>query len=226
MPNKNIGFDMDGTLIDSSRNLRRVCFSCKHVGLQAPPLDIFRGHIGPPIQQIAKQLFPDADSKTLLELKNIFRDSYDNSLYIEYRLYDKVLECINELSKEPDFNLFIVTNKPTVPARNIVSKESLPFCESSIIGIDYKLLLGAGSRFKNKAEALQFYLNLHSLDPAHSVYIGDTVSDKIAAERCSVMFLASDYGFYSWGKCKVNGNLPASNFSILYNQLRAVLDAM
>jgi len=221
---QHIGFDMDGTLIDSSQGIHQAfSVACENVGLLPPPLDLFRRYIGPPIQDIAKVLFPDAPYSALLEIKNIFRASYDNSLYKEYTLYEDVQDRIHKLSRCPGLELFVVTNKPSIPAADIIKRESLPFHVENIVGIDKRLLQEKGSKFSSKADALQYYLSRKAADPAASIYIGDTPSDKLAAAKCSMRFLAVGYGFHAWEEHELRNSSVATGFSSVYMNLLAEL---
>ena len=163
-----------------------------------PSYASFCSLIGPSIQHIAKQLYPDLGAETVEGFRRVFRIDYDNLTYKLAEWYPGVRDCIKELSAMPHMSISIVTNKPTKPAVALIKSAGLFSCFAQIVGIDYLSVCLSGREFKSKTEALYYVLNSKSSELHHSVYVGDTPSDLEACECCSLQFIASLYGFHRW----------------------------
>lgn len=191
--------DLDGTLVDSSPGIyNSFALACTKYSLSPPSYDSFCSLIGPPIQQIAKRLYPDLDPDRVEGFRRVFRNDYDNLGYKMFRCYPDVPEIIKLLSTNPDISISIVTNKPTKPAVNLIASTGLASCFSKVVGIDYLSSSLSGSMFRSKAEALCCILESTSSQLLQSVYVGDTPSDLEACDRCNLPFIAALYGFHRW----------------------------
>ena len=195
----NLLLDLDGTLVDSSRGIyHSFVLACDNFSLSPPNYTSFCHLIGPPIQKIATQLFPDLDLKTIEEFRRIFRLDYDNLSYKMYEWYPGVVDTIKELSTCPGISMSIVTNKPSLPALELIKSSGLRSCFSQIVGIDYLSVFSNGPVFSSKSEALSHVLLSSPVDLLKSAYVGDTLNDLDACKRCNLQFIAALYGFHRW----------------------------
>lgn len=191
--------DLDGTLVDSSPGIyNSFVIACDKFSLPPPSYVEFCPLIGPPVQEIAAQLYPGFEPVSLEEFRRFFRDDYDNISYRMADWYPEVRDTLKALSTNAGISISIVTNKPTRPAFDLVRSEGLAFCFSRIVGIDFLAAYSAGSVFSSKAEALSYVLSSSSSELAKSVYVGDTPSDQEACGCCNLPFIAALYGFYRW----------------------------
>jgi len=191
--------DLDGTLVDSSPGIyHSFVLACDEFSLSPPSFSAFCPLIGPPIQEIATRLYPDLYPETLEEFRRLFRYDYDNLSYQMAEWYPGVRDTIELLSTKSDMSISLVTNKPTKPAHDLIRRAGLVSCFLQIVGIDYLAASSAGSVFSSKADALAYVLLSASSDLLQSVYVGDTLSDLEACERCNLPFIASLYGFHRW----------------------------
>lgn len=191
--------DLDGTLIDSSAGIyHSFCLACKDVSLEPPTLGSFCSYIGPPIQDIAKSLYPSLDQETLESFKSIFREDYDRKSYQNAEWYPGVIQNLNYLYKELGIKLTIVTNKPTRPAINLVKNGGCHEVFSRIVGIDYRVEHNAGQVFSSKAEALSYVLATEECKHFKSAYLGDTINDLNACKKCGLLFIGALYGYHQW----------------------------
>lgn len=195
----NLLLDLDGTLVDSSPGIyHSFCLACDKFSLSAPSYSLFCSLIGPPIQDIARQLFSNLDHSSIEEFRQIFRDDYDDLRYKMHEWYPGVLDTISSLKTSLAIDISIITNKPTHPALDLIESAGLISCISRIIGIDYLAIYDSGPVFSSKADALSYIIRLDSLDLRKSVYVGDTYSDLEACEHCKLPFIAALYGFHIW----------------------------
>lgn len=191
--------DLDGTLIDSSQGIyHSFCLACDQLSLSHPRFSEFCLLIGPPVQHIAKHFYPHLDQDSLDCFRVLFRADYDQSRYRLAEWYPDVIDNLRSISADLGIDLTIVTNKPTRPAVELVKSAFSRDFFSRIVGIDYRVVHGMGTAFRNKAEALSFVLASDSLDLSTTAYLGDTISDRDACEACNLLFIAALYGFHEW----------------------------
>jgi len=96
-------FDLDGTLVDSQRNIvRAVADAATQVGLAVPAANMIPRVIGLSLDEALAQLFPKADQTALTELDRIYRDCF-----VRYRampdyeepIFEGVHETLEALDK-------------------------------------------------------------------------------------------------------------------------------
>ena len=195
----NLFLDLDGTLIDSSSGIyHSFCLACRYASVKPPSLNEFCSYIGPPIQNIARRMYPDLDQKALEDFKNIFREDYDQASYRMASWYPDVIDTLHYLSADLGINLIIVTNKPSKPAINLVKEGGLLNIFSRVVGIDYRVMKNTGPIFNSKTEALSYVLNSDDFDLSRSAYLGDTLSDRDACQACDLLFVGALYGYHEW----------------------------
>jgi phosphoglycolate phosphatase len=209
--------DLDGTLVDSSPGIfHSFDIACHSLGLLPPQYEDFCCLIGPPVQHIAKALYPDLDHTSLEAFRQVFRKDYDELSYRKADWYPGVTDTLRSLVDYPLLQVSVVTNKPTKPALELVGASDVYHCISRVVGIDYLAVDGCGPVFASKAEALSYVLSSTSSDPAQSLYVGDTPSDQAACCQCQLPFAAVLYGFHRW-HAKERPPLYLERFSDLHS---------
>ena len=191
--------DLDGTLINSSPGIyHSFSLACLSLGLQVPSFNTFCRLIGPPVQDIANKLYPDLDAVALESFRRAFRDDYDHHSYRNAFWYPGVVETLCALGSDASLRISIVTNKPTLPSKELVRSAGLLPYFVDIFGIDYRVVHSTGAIFPNKAEALSYVLRTTHTHYSQSVYVGDTLGDQDACSRTQIPFIAALYGFHQW----------------------------
>lgn len=193
-------FDFDGTLADSSPGIyTSFQFACDKLNLQAPPFQAFKNSIGPPVQLLAQRFFPNLSELDLEAFRQIFRDDYDQHHFRYCEWYEGTKRTINLLAVLPGLTLAIVTNKPTHPTIELLKIAGLHDCFQLVVGIDYRIFVGARHVFATKAEAIRLARSLlNQGDESVAFYIGDTPSDREASDECGLHFIAATYGYHHW----------------------------
>ena len=210
---KNFIFDFDGTLADSSSGIYKAfCSSCLKTNLNPPNINYFKKFIGPPIDKLIYNIFPDIEDIQKNIFIESFRADYDKKFYKDINWYEDILETINFLIKERNGSIYIITNKPTLICIKLLKESKLIHLFEKVIGIDYRIFNNEhkGKVFDNKSTAIEYFFSNKNLIKDQSVYIGDTYNDKIAADKCKIKFIAAKYGFYDWDKDK-NSSLLSIN---------------
>ena len=129
----------DGTLFNSLDGIYAAySLSCNRIGCSAVNKSCFARYIGPPIFYIAQNLHPELSIDDLNKFVNCFRNFYDRYLYTRSSPYQYVDKLLSFLRESVEFNsINVVTNKPTLPTRNLLSEYKLFSYFDKVIGIDY-----------------------------------------------------------------------------------------
>jgi phosphoglycolate phosphatase len=193
----NIIFDFDGTLFDSSDGIYEAySLSCALTNTSRLNKPDFIAHIGPPIIHIAQKLHPELSDEKLGKFARYFRAHYDDYLYLKSYPYQDVHRLLNYLHTSNACGIIgVVTNKPTTPTLNLLSKYHLANYFDKVIGIDYLFIKQAGEPFESKSRAILYLKSLFPGSNSPYIYIGDTYSDQIAAQESNCEFISVNYGY-------------------------------
>jgi phosphoglycolate phosphatase len=109
-------WDLDGTLIDSQREIiYNLELAIQDAGIEVPE-QIKQIKIGPTIDVILSEMFPDNKKN---EIISNFRNRYDNSDFDMTKPFDGIA-CI--ISDTENFIHHIITNKPDFATKRILDK--------------------------------------------------------------------------------------------------------
>lgn len=196
MKYRNILFDLDGTLWDSTallaKNWNKIL--TKHNlpsgELQAEDMYPYMGLL---IKDVLKAMFPEITESQIKEIKEDL-EKIENETIRESggKLYEGVLETLKSLFK--DYDLFIVSNCQDGYIE--------AFLEYYGIGHLFKDFESHGRTGKTKAENIRLVLERNELLKTESVYAGDTQTDFDSAKANGLDFIFCEYGF---------GNLKEKN---------------
>jgi len=181
-------FDLDGTLIDSAREI----IGAVEVAVAATNLQawepITRSHVGPPIDQIIARVCPDASPDDIGAAVQRFRDIYDGSNMHLTEPYRGAQECLEQL-RENGVRVWIATNKPLKPTRRILDR----WFPERVDG--YCCIDSLAGRRLSKAEMFE-RLRTENLFRGEGVLaVGDGPSE-IEAAKCRGWFsVAALYGY-------------------------------
>lgn len=185
---KNIIFDVDGTLWDSTEVVAQAWNKAiAEVGKSKTVVssDILKKEFGKTMKVIADNLFQDADeaAKELIMQKCCH---YEHEALEENEsdlLYPDVAETIKELAKEN--NLYIVSNCQSGYIELFMKKAGI----ASYIK-DWECF---GDTGKVKGENIKLLMERNALTKA--VYVGDTQGDYEATVLAGIPFIFAAYGF-------------------------------
>ncbi|MHC1749831.1 MAG: HAD hydrolase-like protein [Cellulosilyticaceae bacterium] len=186
---KNILFDFDGTLADTSEGI----INCMHYALEnlerkkVPDNDI-KKIIGPPLPKMFEKILQSKDISIIDKGVFYFRERYSNYGLYELKLYDGVKETLDYLYNQ-NIELFIVTSKPYEFTINIIENLDVKKYFRDISGVK---LQGVS---KNKGDRIKELMDRHSLNPVETLMIGDRKEDFLAANQNSVDFIGMLYGY-------------------------------
>ncbi len=195
-----IVFDLDGTLIDSERDLcNSVNAALEHMG--RPHLDdhIIAGFVGNGAPMLVRRVLAVENGVSPDEIHDDeLATAYDVFLahYREHKLdfthtYDGVLDSLAALRSGPSAaprHLAVLTNKPVRPARAI--------CEG--LGMDCFFRIYGGDSFPLKKPdpmGLRTLMQEAGAGPHQTLMIGDSKVDVLTARNAGAWSLGCQFGF-------------------------------
>lgn len=184
-------FDLDGTLVDSFRDIFSALEgSATELGLPIPQEADVQRRMHLRLDQMVEVIFPDADAHRVIER---FRAIYDSSGYPNTRPYPGVERTIMALAQE-GCRMFVATNKRMIAAKAIVERLDIDGAIEMIATSDM------ASPPLEKADQVRLIITNERLEPARTALIGDTRGDWNAAEKNGISFILAAYGY---------GNIPS-----------------
>ena len=184
-------FDLDGTLIDSLPGIEQALAAAfATLGRTLPP-NTLRPLIGPPIRLIALRLDPTLTESETLEIERTYRSFYDNETWKSTSLFPEVESTLKALHRS-GHKLFILTNKPSLPARRILDHFTLTNLFTAIVTRD-----SISPPFPTKSAMLAHLLTHHDLDPKHCLLVGDTPEGRRSSPLQSPLLRPDDVRI--WG---------------------------
>jgi len=181
-------FDLDGTLIDSRKDLATsVNLMRSHYGLPPLPIDSIIGFIGDGVRSlVARSLVGtglDVD-----EAVSVQRPIYRAHLHDETTLYDGVDEGLRKLHAA-GHTLVVATNKPADATEIILVHFGIRPLFSRVYGG------GSGLALKPDPEMVSDAMNITGFAAVDTWMIGDNHTDLEAAHRAGVRSVFAGYGF-------------------------------
>lgn len=181
-------FDLDGTLIDTSKGLiSSIRYTINYFGLPKLDEDTIKSFIGPPIQNsFRKQYgFPENQIK---EIAAVFREHYKNADLLKAKPYDGIFDVFMRL-QNAGVEVAIATYKRQDYAFDLL--QYLGFCKYTdhIFGSDFEGKL-------KKKDIIELALKHTGVQRySDAVMIGDSDNDAVGAREIGAAFLGVTYGF-------------------------------
>lgn len=187
--NSTILFDLDGTLIDSSKSIL-TCFSTA-LGEEGivPAVPLTDAIIGPPLMETLALLAGTHNSKLLNQLADRFKWHYDTNGFKETVVFEGIDEMLKCLAAS-GIRLHIATNKRLFPTLRILEHLNWLKYFGEIFALD-RWTPSAINKTDMLKRALD-ELNLHQRSP---LYVGDRREDADAAGANSLPFALARWGY-------------------------------
>ena len=183
-----IAFDLDGTLIDSRRDLADSANQLI-TELGGTPLseDAVAGMVGEGAALLVKRALDAAGLQHPPSALSRFLEIYDTRLVNHTRLYDGIMDVLQSVRRHA--RLGVLTNKPTAPTERILEAFAIRDLFHSVIGGD-----GPHPR-KPDPQGLLAMMEATGAVPECTVLVGDSGIDYQTAQRASVCCCLVSYGF-------------------------------
>jgi phosphoglycolate phosphatase len=181
-------FDLDGTLIDSKRDLvNSVNFMLREMNREALPLETVASYIGHGAPRlVADVLGTEAGDEDRRKALEIFLAHYQQHNLVETRIYPGVAEGLQALEGRP---MAVLTNKP--------AKMSVEILEALGLRKYFRAVYGGDSFARKKPDPMGAQVTLEELQvPAHqAALIGDSDVDMQTARNAGTVAIGVSYGF-------------------------------
>ena len=178
-------FDLDGTITDSQEGiLNCVRYALESKGVFESDTEKLKPFIGPPLTNAFMQYygFSEADAFDLLDK---YRERFSKIGMFENAVYDGVEKMLADL-KNDGHTLVVVTGKPEVYSRQIISHFNLDRYFSDVIGPSLS------NTEEGKDELVKRAVDKFS---ENAVMIGDRKFDIFGAKTNGIKSVAVYYGF-------------------------------
>lgn len=181
-------FDMDGTLLDSLKDLRNATNHVMELyGYPVFSLEEIRQMVGHGNRKLMEEALPEGAKDPDFEKKfDEFKKYYTENCMVETKPYDGILMLLQHL-KEKNIPVSIVSNKIDDA---VVELSDHYFGDLIFVAIGMK----PGMRTKPAPDSTNEALALMKADRNETLYIGDSDVDAETAENAKL-----DYVLVSWG---------------------------
>lgn len=193
---KFIVFDLDGTLIDSRRDLAvSVNAMLEEMGRPTLPENVVAEYVGDGAGMLVRRVLGDpVDEAVITEGVERFLKCYREHMLDYTYVYDGVFAALDALRASPDGaarKFAVLTNKPINPSRKI--------CD--VLGLSrYFFQIYGGNSFGTKKpdpEGLRALMREAGAGPGETLMIGDSVVDVLAARSAKTHVIGCRYGLSS-----------------------------
>ena len=187
-----VGFDLDGTLLDTSADLTAgVNHALGTIGLGPFPVEAIRPFIGRGARRMLERalILAGIESDTMVdELLPIMLDHYEAHIAVHTRPYPGLIAAMDELASR-GIRLAICTNKREKFARKLLDALDLTPRFAAIVGGDTL----APNRMKPLPDLLLDMVA--KAGGGRTIFLGDTDNDTLAARAAGIPSIAVSFGF-------------------------------
>ncbi len=218
LPFRTIGFDLDGTLLDTSGDLAATLNRVlAEDGRAALPLDRILAMVGRGVHTLLEQAVAatgGGDAAAVARLYPRFVDTYAAHNAEHSRLYPGVLDALDALAAQ-GITLAVVTNKLEALSLPLLEATGLLPRFATVIGGD---TLGPGTAKPSPAPILEMVRRCSG--PA--AFVGDSIYDVQAAQAASVPVIACSFGFSQVPVTALGAEAVIDSFAELLPALEAL----
>jgi phosphoglycolate phosphatase len=180
--------DLDGTLSDNFPGIAAsIVHALARMGQPAPPVEVLRTCVGPPLRETFARLLADASAERIELALSHYRERFGDIGWRENVAYQGVASVLETLAMRA--RLFVCTAKPEVYATRIVAHFGFDAHVERVYGAD---LAGA---FDDKRTLLAHLVERERLDPSGCTMVGDRHHDLRAARACGTRMVGVLWGY-------------------------------
>jgi phosphoglycolate phosphatase len=188
---QNAIFDLDGTIINSSKGIVKCMqYTFDYLDRPRPSSEYITSLIGPPLHTMFSILLKTKDQDLIDNCIYIFRKRYEECGILDMELYNGVYEMISRLNNL-GINVSIATSKPQKYADIILEELKMRHLFRTVIGSV------VGEKKAGKAHIVRNVIKNEKMKPSETVMIGDRIEDIAAAKANNVSGVGVTYGYGS-----------------------------
>ncbi len=191
---KAVFFDLDGTLVDSAADLAAALKSTfMELRISPHSEQKVQQWIGNGVDKLLHRALTDsmtdeANSILFTKARKIFRKAYLQQIGNRSKLYDGVLETLNNY-QSIGIKMACITNKDRIFTVKLLQKiKIISYFEIIICGDDL-------DKKKPNPEPLLFAAKTLKLKPWQCLMVGDSKSDVVSANAANIDIICVDYGY-------------------------------
>lgn len=168
-------FDLDGTLIDSRRDIARsVNHALTALGRPEQAVEVLATYIGDGVRVLMERAFATSDAAVIEPAIALWRPHYLEHCLDATRLYDGIADLLDALRDTP---LGVVSNKPVAPSEVILAGLGIRARFAVVVGGD------SCSARKPDPAPLLFAVGRMGACGGRVLMVGDSANDVEAARR-------------------------------------------
>lgn len=190
--NKLVIFDLDGTLLNTIDDLGTAAnHTLAELGLPQHTLDEYRLMVGNGMRKLIMRALPQdkaSDDAFVDSTLAAFLSYYADHIDVYTKPYPGIPELIKSLSTD-GYKLAVASNKIQAGAEKLIEKffPGIPFVAVMGNSPDYPL--------KPDAALVEYIMQKAGTDRAHTIMIGDSVTDIQTARNAGIPVIAVSWGF-------------------------------
>ncbi len=198
---KAVLFDLDGTLLDTLRDIADACNAAlgRH-GFPPHPLDSYRYFVGDGVPVLVSRTVPAGQhtTETLASVAAAYREEYQRRWNTATTLYPGVAELLDQLTRR-GIRRAVLSNKPDDFTRRCVAE--------FLSRWSFSIVLGASEAFPPKPDPAGALHIAHTLNlpPDQFCYLGDTPTDMRTAVAAEMFPVGVLWGFRPADELKAAG---------------------
>lgn len=184
---KNVIFDLDGTLLDTSEGvIESAKYAIQQMGYKDLEHETMLTFVGPPIQNSFRKHYGCTEEEAQ-KAANIFREHYKNKALLLAKPYDGIYELC-ELLKSQGINMAVATYKREDYALTLLKHFCFDKYCNPMHGADNNNIL-------KKEDIVYMCIQEMGATKNDCVLVGDTDNDAKGAVKAETSFIAVTYGF-------------------------------
>ena len=177
MKKKLIIFDLDGTLIDTLRDIEHIFnYVLIKNGFDRKSENFYKENIGNGLEHLLRKCLPDNFMGDFDSLSKSVRDRYKSQLNTKTKIYDGIIPVLEYLKKNK-VNMAVISNKLHLLAVRSVEKYFNPY-EMKVIGAE------GGFPRKPSPDSTLHVLQHFNCSSSDALFVGDSIVD-IKTAQCA-----------------------------------------
>ena len=209
-----VGFDLDGTLLDSAGDLTAALNHALAAGDRAPlPVEEARRLVGGGARHLLATALGEGDKAKVDRLLPLLLEHYQANMTVHSRLYPGAVEAVDTL-RAAGVRCAVVTNKRESFTHDLLRHFDLLDRFACVIGGD---TLGAGL---TKPKPDMVLAMIERCGGGRAAFVGDSIYDIAAAKAAGVPVVACSFGYSQQPVATLGADAVIDRFDQLIPTLR------